>query len=363
MPVNQKTDRLPSARTLDPQALGIDPFSDDFEALSNALVQIDGERAIALAPDLRVHDVGPLIRPKLRAYMFGGQDRARWCWQPDERVQSFALRGTSLDVLARAINARTTVATVTQGPRYVWQALYGVAAMGPDGLFTEVRTTRTVDLRDGTPEAQAAAGRANNEAALAKARAAGPQMAESKARNRAIRKLLGVRGTYPVEMIDLPFVLVAYVFDPSADPELDREFRRMQARVAAGLAAPAASDAVRVGQTVVDEGEDDEADQPAGASTSATVERERGEPDRDQRQPARQDARRDEPAQADDDGDQPRCKVCRKVISPNVHDFSARKYGAPLCLEHQRAEDARRAASGGQGNQGNQGRGGRGGGR
>ena len=354
-PTNQRNERLPSARTLDVKALGIDPFTADFEALSNALVQIDGERAIALAPDLRVHDVGPLIRPKLRAYMFGGQDRMRWCWQPDTGKPMFALLGTSLDVLARAVNARTTIAQVTQGPRYVWQALYGMAAMGPDGLWTEVRTTRTVDLRDGSPEALAAMGRSANEAALAKARTAGAQQAESKARNRAIRKLLGVRGTYPIEQIDLPFVLVAYVFDPSGDPALEREYRRMQAQVAAGIAAPAAGQAVAVGQTVVDDGDDEEADLPAGASTAPAP------AEREQRQQARQDTRRDEPAH-DDHGEepQPQCAVCRKTISPNVHDFSVRKYKRPLCLDHQREGDGGQRNDGprnggGQANQGRRG--------
>ena len=360
-PANQRNDRLPSARTLDVKELGIDPDGDDFKALSNALVQIDGERAIALAPDLRVHDVGPLIRPKLRAYMFGGQDRSRWTWQPDKNKQAFALIGSSLDVLARAVNARTTIAQVTQGPRYVWQALYGVAAMGPDGLWTEVRTTRTVDLRDGTPEADAAMGQGRNEAALAKARAAGPQQAESKARNRAIRKLLGVRGTYPIEQIDLPFVLVAYVFDPSSDPVLAREYHRMQAQVAAGISAPAAGQAVTVGQTVVDDGDDDEADLPAGA-VKATPQQDAPQ----QRQPDREQARGSDraPARREDERDnahddvQPVCKRCRKVISANVHDFSVRKYGAPLCLDHQREADAQ-----GNGRGGGQARGGRGGGR
>ena len=326
-PTNQRNERLPSARTLDVKALGIDPFTADFEALSNALVQIDGERAIALAPDLRVHDVGPLIRPKLRAYMFGGQDRMRWCWQPDTGKPMFALLGTSLDVLARAVNARTTIAQVTQGPRYVWQALYGMAAMG----------------------------RSANEAALAKARTAGAQQAESKARNRAIRKLLGVRGTYPIEQIDLPFVLVAYVFDPSGDPALEREYRRMQAQVAAGIAAPAAGQAIAVGQTVVDDGDDEEADLPAGASTAPAP------AEREQRQQARQDTRRDEPAH-DDHGEepQPQCAVCRKTISPNVHDFSVRKYKRPLCLDHQREGDGGQRNDGprnggGQANQGRRG--------
>lgn len=333
-PTNQRNDRLPSARTLDVKDLGIDPFTDDFEALSNALVQIDGERAIALAPDLRVHDVGPLIRPKLRAYMFGGQDRMRWCWQPDTGKPMFALLGTSLDVLARAVNARTTIAQVTQGPRYVWQALYGMAAMGPDGLWTEVRTTRTVDLRDGSPEALAAMGRSANEAALAKARTAGAQQAESKARNRAIRKLLGVRGTYPIEQIDLPFVLVAYVFDPSGDPALEREYRRMQAQVAAGIAAPAAGQAVNVGQVVVDEGEDDEADLPAGAApTRDSAPPQQQQPDRQQR--GRQAA--DE--HVHDEDPKPACAVCKRVLTENVHDFSVRKYKRPLCLEHQREAD------------------------
>lgn len=353
-PTNQRNDRLPSARTLDVKELGIDSLTDDFESLSNALVQIDGTSAIALAPDLRVHDVGPLIRPKLRAYMFGGQDRDRWCWQPDKTKPSFALLGTSLDVLARAVNGRTTIAQVTQGPRYVWQALYGVAAMGPDGLWTEVRTTRTVDLRDGSPEAMAAMGSNNSDAALARARTAGAQQAESKARNRAIRKLLGVRGTYPIEMIDLPFVLVAYVFDPSSDPALDKEYRRMQAQVAAGIAAPAAGQAVAVGQTVLDDGEDDEADRPAGTGQA----RDSAPPQ--QQQPDRQRSRQEEQAPAEEP--KPQCAVCKKVLTENVHDFSVRKYKRPLCLEHQREADGRSAGQGSNGGgQSTQGR--RGGGR
>lgn len=122
------------------------------------------------------------------------------------------------------------------------------------------------------------------------------------------------------------------------------------------MVSAAAGQAVNVGQTVVDDGDDDEADLPAGAPTQQAAPRQQREQDR---QPAKTSVAQDgAAASSGGDDPQPCCKVCRKVISPNVHDFSVRKYKAPLCIDHQREADAR---SNGQG--GGQTRGGRGGGR
>lgn len=331
----------------------------DAAAVGTELAHVDGVSVTVLSPDLCLDQVAENIKAVPRAYMFGGLDRARWVWQPDRSAERYALLGAALDVLARAANVQTTLSTVQEIAQHVWTATHGVKVMGPDGMWSEVRTTRIVDLRDGSPEAMAALGQKNNAAALAKARGFGPQVADSKARNRALRKALGIRGTYDRAEIDRPMILVTFAFAPRPGSQLEREYNRMLAMLASGLAAPPAAN-TQPAHVIIDDGDDEEVDvidaipepppEPRRAPPRQQAPERQAPPPQRPEQPrqAPAPAQRREPdpraQRADDDGPPPRCVQCRAEITPAVHDFSVKHFGQPLCMQHQPRRDQRAPA-------------------
>lgn len=76
----------------------------------------------------------------------------------------------------------------------------------PTGSFVEAPGTKRVDLSDGSPETKGWTADRINEA-----RRFIIELAESKAQNRAIRKLLGIRGKYKMTDIAKPFVVIRSV--------------------------------------------------------------------------------------------------------------------------------------------------------
>lgn len=96
----------------------------------------------------------------------------------------------------------------------------------PDGLWLPLTGTCEVDLRDGSPQAKAM-----TEKQLAVQRQFGLALAESKAKNRAIRSL-GLQSAYTVEeLIKKPFLVLRATFQPDKDDEIGR---RVFAQVAMG---------------------------------------------------------------------------------------------------------------------------------
>lgn len=344
----------------------------DYTSVGTALAHVDGRSATVLVPDINLDRVAPHIVAIPRAYMFGGLDRARWCWQPDKNQPKWALLGSALNVLARAAGAQTTLTQVDEREAHVWSCTYGMKVMGPDGTWSEVQTTRFVDLRDGTAEAEAALGRTNNPAALARARTFGPQLAESKARNRAIRQALGIRGSFDADEINRPMLLITFAFSPAPGSALEREYNLMLARVASGLAVMPATTA-RPARVILDDGDDEEMDvidavdvpQPRQAPPRSPAPARQPPPARQEPPPRPPVSQQQRPAQQhepDQEDDAPHCAECRAVISINVHDFSVKHFNRPLCMNHQpkraTAGDDRRSSNGG-GRSGRNGWGGR----
>ena len=87
-----------------------------------------------------------------------------------------------------------------------------------DGGEHEAEGTGESDLRDGSAEVA----QVQDAAQLGKMRAKGSQRAESIAKSRIIRELLGLRQKFGMAEADMPFVWPCLVFCPPADPELDR---------------------------------------------------------------------------------------------------------------------------------------------
>jgi hypothetical protein len=130
-----------------------------------------------------------------------------------------------------------------------------------DGSRAVVSATKEIDLRSGSPAAAAM-----SEKQLAGARLHILSMAESKAKNRAIRSL-GVRPAYSRAEAKLPFVCARAIFTgQTSDPELRHTFAVMQAtaflgahtalygRAPAAPQLPPARPAPLVGTVVDDDG-------------------------------------------------------------------------------------------------------------
>lgn len=96
----------------------------------------------------------------------------------------------------------------------------------PDGIWLPLTGTSEVDLRDGSPQATAMTPKQ-----LVMQRQFGLALAESKAKNRAIRSL-GLQSSYTVEdLLKKPFLIMRATFQPDASDEVGR---RVFAQVAMG---------------------------------------------------------------------------------------------------------------------------------
>lgn len=106
----------------------------------------------------------------------------------------------------------------------------------PDGIWLPITGSSEVDLRDGSP--QVAAMKPDQ---LKAARQYGNALAESKAKNRAIRSL-GLQSTYTVEDLQRkPFLVLRATFQPDKDDEIGRRVFAQVAMGATQMLYPSAS--------------------------------------------------------------------------------------------------------------------------
>ena len=155
--------------------------------------------------------------------------------KPDDR----ALNRVGLQRIANAAGLKWTERTGRSDDcktQYVW-AYYAEGTIDTaDGSYQLVTGSTEIDLRDGspqiggwTPELWAEAkkqGRSSvngwSEARVRQARARGLALAETKAKNRAIRSI-GLQQTYTVKELDKPFIVFRAQFQPDmSDPEVRR---------------------------------------------------------------------------------------------------------------------------------------------
>lgn len=105
-----------------------------------------------------------------------------------------------------------------------WNYRVGAEVRYFDGSTRPEWAETPYDLREGSPEAAMVRGKDDRSVSdqLARMRAKGAQRAESFAKSRVIRPLLGLDQKYDTKQADMPFVWPTLVFVPPNDPELDR---------------------------------------------------------------------------------------------------------------------------------------------
>ena len=206
---------------------------------------------------------------------------------------------------------------------FFWRATYTVRGKGFDGQERTVTKSVEFDVRQDSPEARKL-GRG-----LAGARKFGARHAESKAANRAIRSFLGLNGSYTRAAAAKPFVFPKLQWVPDmSDPMIRRMVAAKQLGIVdqlfgAQARAENAPQIVQVEEEAIPEGGTAPAD-PAPTLV-----------------PPRQGT--DDPPWAGDrweqendgSGEVPDCSVCGKPLTNRVANYSADKYGEPLCYQHQ----------------------------
>ena len=145
--------------------------------------------------------------------------------------------------------------------------------------------------------------------------------AESKALSRCIRKGLSIKSAYSLDELEKPFIVVYPVLD-SRDADVKKAL----------IAGAMASSNLLYG-TGLQLGAGAQAALPEGRkvdmSTGEIIESdyEAGPPDNEQKP-------WEEPGEQEE---KPECSKCHIEIAQNVYDFSAEKFGAPLCMKCQQA--------------------------
>jgi hypothetical protein len=150
------------------------------------------------------------------------------------------LAKSALDRIAMALGLRWEQSTRLDDGRTRHYACFQVVGsyLLPDGSRATCMATKEVDLRDGSPAAATMSAKQ-----LAGARLHTLSLAESKAKNRAVRSL-GVRPAYTRDEVRKPFVCLRATFTgTSSDPELRRAFGLMIAQNALSARAALYGDA------------------------------------------------------------------------------------------------------------------------
>lgn len=295
---------------------------------------------------------------------------------------AFALLKTPLrQLLAAAGGSVETFRMDDRSSGAFWEFQARVKVRTMDGTWRTITATKDLDLRDNSPVVESwvkNAQRNGQEGGASKrilqAREAGGRMCEAKAVNAAIRDALGLKASYTREEAGRPFMFPLLVYTPTSEAAL-----QMQAAVELGVVAqvygpsaqgrafaPAGSiidlDATE-GQrpALVDRGQHSGPDAEAELrrrgerQTVHRGPRQEDEPwadedipfdDREEeREPPRQAGRqssRQGPAPSQgggggNGGDALFCSEpgCGRQVSDQVGDYSIRRFGQVLCMDHQ----------------------------
>jgi hypothetical protein len=354
---------LPEEPTADPHRVGA------------ALLEAAQRGCNVLAPTTLIDFVPPDHMLSIRVVQFpvegmqGATSNGTW-YKTDGG--KYALHRSALDMLAAAAGISTVSSIVSSPERFYWRATNTIRMKTFEGTWRTIVASREVDLRDGSADAKKLLDGNNGAKALQNARIHGPQVCETKARNRAIRAAIGIKGAYSPDEAERPFVFPALTWKPDvSDPEVKRMVaatelgivEQVYGRRDQGQGPVLAAPDNTIDMLVHDGGDDDEpvttarpAQQQRAAqetrriaetvdATSETRERERapvqstGGATQGQGQ-----------AKGDGWGAQPQgtpeCADCGKGLSDNVASYSIDTYGRPLCYDDQKAEKAKRTGGG-----------------
>ena len=223
------------SRVMDPKTYGIasGPLSTP-EAVVDAMIRLRSGGVNILGPECRIDYIPRHHLVSLRWAFFdrmspamtgpaGKQGNGVWYEQQGGGLSPAYGMLTQLAALTGLRWLMCERADDGSAPLY-WRYKVGAEVKYFDGATRPEWADTPYDLRDGSPEAKMVRGKDDRSVAdqLARMRAKGAQRAESFAKSRVIRPLLGLAQKYDEKQADMPFVWPTLVFVPPADPELDR---------------------------------------------------------------------------------------------------------------------------------------------
>jgi len=343
MPNDNRNDRQLPAR-VEPSQLGLpDEPVDDLAKIRHALENAQ-RQANVLAPLTPLDYIPPDHVVSFKVVLFdsheGWDNKSNGTWYQTDGGK-LALHRSSLDKLAQAAEISTIDSRVQVMAPFVWRCAVTVRMKGMDGQMRTIIRSKVIDLSDGSPEARKCGG----DRALLNARSHGAQLCESKAANRAVRAILGLKGAYTKAEAERPFVFPKLTWVPDMN---DPEIRRMVAARELGL----------IGE-IYGPGSNTPAYAPAGnvieadhqLSASELDAAEAGDyDDRDRNQDRRRDDRDDrndrrQPDHRDESRERrplplpmgETCSRCDAEVPERVAEYSRRQFGAVLCRNCQQA--------------------------
>lgn len=353
---------------------------------TQALTRAVDAGAILLAPRTAIGEIPVGYELLVRAVRFptGGGKEANGKWSNGVWYTTdgggLALHRSSLDQLAQlaGISSVPDACRVVEMTRYCWKATHTVRVRDLNGTWRTAVGNRIVDARGPNADLSIPQG----DKLLRTLREHGPAQAESKARNRAIRAALGIRGSYTPEEANRPFVCPVLQWKPDMSDPIVRQMvaaselgitdrvygpREPQAPALTSTVDPDVLDLMddnsderpRGGRDPGDEplGKLDERDRPQprdqgpGASQGPTqrdsgpAQRLTAHPDDDPRFAGRETQRALAPRDAQPSllpgkggggqtEAQAACAVCTTAIDADVAAYSQRNFGDHLCNRH-----------------------------
>lgn len=187
--------------------------------VQNALHTAEAQGCNVLAPTMDLQFMPPGHQMMIRAVQFdarfNGSENSNGTWYHTDGGK-LALHGSALNMLAAAAGISIVSTHVERTTRHVWSATVHMVMTGFDGQRRFVAKSKVVDLREGSDETKGMSPKQ-----LIGARKNGAALCESKASNRVIRAMLGLKGSYTKQEAAQPFVFPTLVFMPDMEnPEI-----------------------------------------------------------------------------------------------------------------------------------------------
>lgn len=315
----------------------------DITAIQDAMLTATDKGYNVLAPTMRLQFMPPNHQISMRIVQFdaqfnGGEKSNGSYYQVDGG--KLALHGSSLAMLAAAAGISTTSTHTELLEPYVWRSVVRMTMKGFDGQRRYVEKTKIVDLREGSPDCPNWSAQR-----LAGARQHGAALAESKAANRVVRYMLGLKAGYTRKQAAQPFVFPVLVWIPNLDdPEVNKMVTAAELglidQVYGGGGDAVAGAALADASNIVDANAEppaltDRSDLDAMEAGQAPREKQRvsAHPDDDANTAQRQVEA--PPPIGDtcvhDQGD----RLCGVEVPDHVADYSRRNFSKVLCRSHQ----------------------------
>lgn len=292
-----------------------------------ALVRAADQGLNVLAPEVQIDHIPRGFGISFRLVAFDARfskeqadAKSNGIWYIDQ--SKLAMHWSAINLLAQVTGIEWLESTrVDQGEtRLVWRYRAAARVRYYNGLWRTERANKELDLRDGSPASNGMS--SSNQ--LARARMAGAELCESRAKARVVRALLGLQASYHRKQAGEPFVWPALVYTPPADPRIDLLLAMQELRISVDVFGPGARLALGDAPQQLEAG-----DQLAPAPATPPPE--------------------PEPEIVDEPMPEAGCSEpgCGVVVSDDLIAWCARNLGVVLCRAHAKAEQERRRAQAG----------------